>query len=77
MKQTLNDRRQHAINLGYCYSAGRATQNMSSIRSLPTIAILVCVYRWSAFFVLLAQTALSVAIKPTFSNLLTIQLPLA
>jgi len=39
MKQTLNMRRQLAVNLRYCYSAGRATQNMSTSRSLPTIAL--------------------------------------
>jgi len=38
MKQILNIRRQLAINLKYCYSAWRATQNTSASRSLPTIA---------------------------------------
>jgi len=37
MKQTSNMRRQLAINLKYCYSARRATQNMSASRRLPTI----------------------------------------
>jgi len=37
MKQTLNMRRQLPINLKYCYSARRATRNMSASRSLPTI----------------------------------------
>jgi len=41
MKQTLNMRRQLAINLRYCYSARRATQNMLASRSLPTIALSV------------------------------------
>jgi len=36
MKQTLNVRRHLAINLRYCYSARRATQNMPGC-SLPTI----------------------------------------
>jgi len=39
-KLTLNYlRRQLDITLRYCYSAGRATQNMSASRSLPTIGI--------------------------------------
>jgi len=32
-------RRQLAINLKYCYSARRVTQNMSASRSLPTIVL--------------------------------------
>jgi len=32
-------RQQLAINLKYCYSARRATQNVSASRSLPTIAL--------------------------------------
>jgi len=32
-------RRQLSINLRYCYSAGRATQNVSAKRDLLTIAI--------------------------------------
>jgi len=39
MKQTFNIRRQLAIDLRYCYSARRATQNMSASRSLPTIDV--------------------------------------
>jgi len=39
MKQILNKRRQLAINLRYCYSARRATQDMPVSRSLPTIAM--------------------------------------
>jgi len=39
MKQTINMRRQLAVNLKYCYSARRATQNMSASCSLPTIAL--------------------------------------
>jgi len=45
MKQALSVRRQLAINLRYCYSARRATQNMSASRmrlanlSLPNIDI--------------------------------------
>jgi len=39
MKQTLNMRRQLAINFEYYYSARKNTQNMSASRSLPTIVI--------------------------------------
>jgi len=37
MKQTFNMKRQLAINLKYCYSARRATQNMSESHNLPQI----------------------------------------
>jgi len=37
MKQTLNMRQQLSINLRDCYWARRATQNMSTNRSSPTI----------------------------------------
>ena len=37
MKQTLNMRQQLSINLRYCYSSKRATQNMSATRNSPTI----------------------------------------
>jgi len=37
MKETLNMRRQLAINLRYCNSVRRATQNMLVNRSLPAI----------------------------------------
>ena len=37
MKQTLNLRQQLSINLGYCYSSRRATQNMAATRNSPTI----------------------------------------
>ena len=39
MKQTLNLRQQLSINLGYCYSSRRATQNMLASRTSTTIAI--------------------------------------
>jgi len=39
MKQTLDMRQQLSINLRYCYSSRRATQNMSAARSSPTIGI--------------------------------------
>jgi len=50
MKQTLNTWRQLAINLRYCCSTRRATQNMSvsrmrlASRSLPTIDSEVCIF---------------------------------
>jgi len=37
MKQTLNMRQQLSINLRYCYTSRRATQNMSAASSSPTI----------------------------------------
>jgi len=37
MKRTLNMRQQLSINLRYCYSSRRATQNMSATRSSSTI----------------------------------------
>jgi len=40
MKQTLNMRQQLAINLKYCYSARRATQNMPSSCIEPRIQVL-------------------------------------
>jgi len=39
MKQTLNIRRQLAINFKYCYSTRRTTQSMSASRSLPIFAL--------------------------------------
>jgi len=39
MKQTLSMRQQLSINLRYCYSSRRATQNMSATRNSPTIGL--------------------------------------
>ena len=42
MKQTLNLRQQHSINLRYCYSSRRATQGtgMSAMGNSPTIGLI-------------------------------------
>jgi len=39
MKQTLKMRQQLSVNLRYCYSFWRATQNLSATRNSPTIGI--------------------------------------
>jgi len=39
MKQALNFGQQLSINLRYCYSSRRATQNMSATRNSPTIGL--------------------------------------
>jgi len=46
MKQTLNIMKwQLAINLRYCYSARRDTQNMSASRIFPTL-----LYKFTKFY---------------------------
>jgi len=39
MKQALNLRQQLSINLRYCYSSRRTTQNMSATRNSPSIGL--------------------------------------